>query len=315
LFYINLASSNRTPVSLGSNFAAAKYTPLSALGEVKSTSGDVLEEMRLYYLNNERKLAEAIYHSSNKSWTAGTLIDANVGISNGAKFVSSDWAVLYQNGTAKDMLHHIFYQNGPESSQTISMLTTTSGSPFYGSYSGPAEQTFDSIQESALAIFEEMIDNSPGFPPYLQRLRIYMQEPSTGDLVEYSSVSNTVDTNVTSHRSEWLKTASIERIGKVGGLTVVPRYARVYDRLTILSEISIFFAQNGVVKELLWTHASYAWKQPARGNVVDQDAWNAVAAGEDSVYWQHRETGDIRETKFNTDPGILKWQMMEEKIA
>ncbi|CCX13115.1 Protein of unknown function [Pyronema omphalodes CBS 100304] len=232
--------------------------------------------MRLHYLNNERKLAEAIYHSSNKSWTVWTLIDANIGIPNGAKFVSSDWAVLYQNGTAKDMLHHIFYQNGRESSRTVSMLTITSGSPFYGSYSGPAEQTFDSIQESALAIFEEMIDNSPGFLPYLQRLRIYMQEPNTGDLVEYSSVSNTVDTNVTSHRSEWFKTATIDRIGKVGDLTVVPKYTKV-NNCVILSEISLFFAQNGVVKELLWTQLSYAWKQPARGNVIDQDAWNAVA--------------------------------------
>lgn len=78
-----------------------------------------------------------------------------------------------------------------------------------------------------------------------------------------------------------------------------------------MEEKSMFFSQAGTVKELLWTR-QLGWQQ-SKKVVVDANAGYAVAAGDRSVYWQHRETGDIREARFND--AKQEWEMVEDKIA
>jgi hypothetical protein len=92
-------------------------------------------------------------------------------------------------------------------------------------------------------------------------------------------------------------------------LAVVSKYT---ENETAVSEQRMYFSQDGGVKELLWTQKMDRWMETGR-NLFGIDAGNIIAAGVDSVYWQQKATGEIREARINSDG--VKWDIMAKNVA
>ncbi|KAI5788230.1 hypothetical protein FPQ18DRAFT_412609 [Pyronema domesticum] len=283
------------PQSLGLGFPAKKYTPLSALGAINEYG--VRQDARLYYVDPDGFLAEAIYFTGSNTWRPGNLRASSVRLPEGSKFTSCDW--VPRRFDKIKLYHHIFYQqNDGAIFQTTTYLPDNYISDPWVEGRSVDIGDFKPAKGSALSTGNDQF----GVENFVtQGLRLYYQSPR-GDIA-----THTWNRDGPAILSElWETGETVVRAAKpVESMAVVPKLMAN----GTMEEENLFYSQDGSIMHFVWTRAE-GWKKKP-GYVVKDNATGNVAAGGSSVYWQDKGMGEIREVRLKG----TKWEPIKDKIA
>lgn len=204
----------------------------------------------------------------------------------GRNFVATDYEISsVSNGQPTTLRRRLWWQGERGNIWTTStLISAPSFSSEWDKPSINADIHLDAVTGTALGMGKDE------FASVTMGLRIYEQWPN-GDIMsrDYNGYG---PSNLS---RSWDRTETVIKAGPdlVANLAVVPRWMGN----GTMSEERIYFARQGSVVEATW-ELEEEWK--AGKDLGIKEAARFVAASEAAVYWQHRTTGDIRETNLGT---------------